>query len=1384
MLVSAIRTIKIGRIETDTSSLIGSSGTMEIDNHADTTVLGRECLPFHDYEQPVDVVGYNPKLGSQQCPTISGAVAYDHPVTGQIYILEYHQVVHHKALRNHLMCPMQSRVVGVKINELPKFLADKPDNETHAVVMNDPLDPQEPLIIPLQLKGVTSYFPIRKPTVGEFEDPDLPHISMTATGPNWEPSEASYADQEAAMTDFGGNIITRETMARGRRIINSVSATTCADIDAIDFTDDDNFADALQANVHVSRVGTSKKRHAVDSEMLAKRWNIDPKTAARTVKSTTQRGIRTVLHPSLSRRFRTNDRGLRYNRLRHPVFTDTLKAGTISRRGNQYAQIYTTGFHWNRVHPMKLKSDAHKTVSLLFQRDGVPPDMIMDGSKEQTLGRFRDKCQEADCRIKQTEPYSPWQNAAESAIRECEKGAGRKMIRAGAPKRLWDDALEYEGYIRANTAHDLYVLDGQVPETIMSGQTSDISQFCELGFYEWIMFRDEPVQFPDDNPVLGRYLGPAIDVGPAMTAKIMKSNGEVVYRSTYRPLTDVERVNLAHIARRKEFDESITERYGPDASPDDFPDMNLQDTPNWDLYDDGIDDMPAAPDQEDAPMFVPSVHPTGLDKQVPTPEANDNLVNTSIMLPRGDKESRGRVVSRKRDADGQPIGRANTNPILDTREYLIEFDDGEVTELTANVIAQSMFASCDDDGNEYLLMDSIVDHQKNDKALTHSDQKVTFRGRSSLRRSTVGWKLCVQWKDGSTSWQSLADMKESHPLEVAEYAVAQSIEHEPGFNFWVNQVLKKRERIISLVKKRSARYLKKTHKFGIELPKTVAEAYALDKKNGNTYWADAIEKEMRNVRIAFKTLENGEHVPIGYQRINCHMIFDVKMEDFRRKARLVAGGHTTKVPACITYASVVSRETVRIALTLAALNDLEVKVADIQNAYITAPCAEKIWTILGKEFGADAGKRALIVRSLYGLRSSGAAFRNHLADCMQHLGFKPCLADPDLWMKPEVRPDDGTEYYAYVLLYVDDALVVHHDGESVLKRLDKYFKLKEGSVGDPEVYLGAKLKKMRLENGVWAWANSPAKYVRECCNNTQTYLNELEGDRWKLPKKAANPFEMGYEPELDETPVLEPSLASWYQSLIGMLRWMVELGRVDIITEVSLMASCMAMPREGHLDMVLHMFAHLRDRYNSRMAFDPSYPDIDMNDFKECDWKQFYGDVKEAIPSNAPEPRGKFVWLRMFVDSDHAGEKRTRRSRSGFFIYLNMAMIQWHSKRQPTLESSVFGAEFVALKNGIETLRGIRYKLRMMGVDIDGPSYVYGDNMSVIYNTSKPESVLKKKSNSICYHTVREAVAMGEALTAHIRSENNPADLATKVLYGGKRRHLAGELLYDLYDDF
>ena len=152
------------------------------------------------------------------------------------------------------------------------------------------------------------------------------------------------------------------------------------------------------------------------------------------------------------------------------------------------------------------------------------------------------------------------------------------------------------------------------------------------------------------------------------------------------------------------------------------------------------------------------------------------------------------------------------------------------------------------------------------------------------------------------------------------------------------------------------------------------------------------------------------------------MIFDVKMLDsdgiFRRKARYVAGGHTTETPAALTYASVVSQDSVRIALTLAALNRLEILACDIQNAYLTAQCREKIWKVAGPEFGSEIGKIFIIKVAIYGLKSSGAAFRSLLADTLHELNYVPSKADPDVYMRPAVKPN-GFEYYKYVLCYVE-----------------------------------------------------------------------------------------------------------------------------------------------------------------------------------------------------------------------------------------------------------------------------------------------------------------------------------------------------------------------------
>ena len=277
-----------------------------------------------------------------------------------------------------------------------------------------------------------------------------------------------------------------------------------------------------------------------------------------------------------------------------------------------------------------------------------------------------------------------------------------------------------------------------------------------------------------------------------------------------------------------------------------------------------------------------------------TPELGDNYIGAEILIPRGGVFLRGRVARRKRDANGNPIGRSHDSPALGMQSNIVEFKNYDQAELTANLIAENMYAQCDPDGNQYLILDDIVDHRSTDNAIKFNDQKVVRAdGRTYVRQLTFGWQLCCQWIDGSTYWESLNDLKNSHPVETAEHAKLMKIDHEPAFNWWMPHMLKKRNRIISLVRKRIPRYLKQNFKFRIKVPTSVKDALEIDKKNGNTYWANAIATEMKNVRAAFKILPDGTKAPNRYQRINCHMVFDVKMEDFRQKAIHVAGGHMT-----------------------------------------------------------------------------------------------------------------------------------------------------------------------------------------------------------------------------------------------------------------------------------------------------------------------------------------------------------------------------------------------------------------------------------------------------------------------------------------------------------
>lgn len=715
--------------------------------------------------------------------------------------------------------------------------------------------------------------------------------------------------------------------------------------------------------------------------------------------------------------------------------------------------------------------------------------------------------------------------------------------------------------------------------------------------------------------------------------------------------------------------------------------------------------------------------------------------------------------------------------------FEVEYHDGTVERLQSNIIAENMMSQVDAYGHHHQILKEIVEHKRDGSAITIENGFIRSRsGNLHPKKTTRGWKLLVEWRDGSSSWVPLKDLKASNPVELAEYAIANGIEKEPAFKWWVTTIIRTRDRMIGKVK---SKYWRTTHKFGIRIPKTVEEAYQIDRDTGTNLWTIAINKEMSKVRVAFEKsdlsvddIRRGQARP-GYQEIKCHWVFDVKMDEhFTRKARLVAGGHQTEDPTALTYSGVVSRDSVRLAFLIAALNDLDIMSADVGNAYLNAPCKEKIWTLAGLEFGSDAGSVMFVVRALYGLKSSGASWASTLANTLRGMGYSPSEADRNVWLKPGCKPD-GFKYYQLILVYVDDILHISHNPSDMIDKLRSAYTLKEESVGSPKRYLGANIERVQTPDGRIIWAMTSEDYVRSAIQNVEGMLKGDGSPPLKVYGDYKRPYGKEYRPELDVTDELDAQGIQRYQELIGILRWAIELGRIDIITEVSCLSQYSCSPRVGHLDAVYGIFRYLQrnlSRNVGRLGFDPIIPHIDENIFNDSPdtvehWKEFYPDAQYEKPRNMPDALGNPVVISTYVDANHAGNLANRRSHSGILIYVNNALIVWFSKRQNTVESSSFGSEFVALRIAVDLIEALIYKLRMFGVTIIEKANVFCDNESVVTNASVPSSMLHKRHNAICYHRVREAQAAGTVRVGWIPGTENLADLLTKTTLTGNVRN-------------
>jgi hypothetical protein len=272
------------------------------------------------------------------------------------------------------------------------------------------------------------------------------------------------------------------------------------------------------------------------------------------------------------------------------------------------------------------------------------------------------------------------------------------------------------------------------------------------------------------NRKLGRYLGPSYYIGQAMDSRILTSRAQVLSRTSVLPLS-IEDTNSDSVkAQITQYDEQLKITLGERAAG-----------------------LPAAP--EDAEIeheleFDPYTDETEIQEQTPDTDDIDfdslhNFISAHVSIPVGGELHRGTVIGRKRDRDGKTIGKSHTNPLLDTSFYNVEFEDGTIEAYAANQIVEAIYSQVDTEGNQFLLLAEIVDHKKLGDALSGDDAFVEIKGRRVPKKTTKGWKFLVRWKDSSTQWIRLADLKESNPVELAEYAVGNKLVHEPAFQWWV-----------------------------------------------------------------------------------------------------------------------------------------------------------------------------------------------------------------------------------------------------------------------------------------------------------------------------------------------------------------------------------------------------------------------------------------------------------------------------------------------------------------------------------------------------------------------------------------------------------------------
>ena len=1281
---------------------------------------------------------------------------------GRKYIIVVNQALLDRDPRQteSLLQPHQCRAYGTAVDECSILHTDvhgeKGTQQIKAVDCS----------IPLLFDGFKTFLSISKPSKEDFEI--LPHLVLT--------SSTAYDP-------------TLQKRCHTRRVFKAVDVTF----------------EEWRARLGYPTLAVTKKTIAATTQMV------------KTLEAETREYMRD--------HFKSRVRCLRPKRLNDTLYSDTFFSSVKSVRGFTKFQLFTFKKCKRTICTlMKRESQAPDAYLDIIRNIGAPNRTVTDNAKVCTGTRWtninREYCIESGLTI----PHHQNQNIAEFEG-GCTKLRTIKMFHETpwAPPSYWCYAVDYINETNGFLARGS--IGWKIPNEILLGETGDISVF-RFKWFSPVWYYAPEVSYPADKMLPGFVLGIAPTVGDGFSYIILPKkdykdiphyrNPTTIVRSVVRSRDIQDNLESAPVctidAEGFKFTNALGEELLGEEEltllPDEVAEENVDggnEVATVHIPDDGNVDHVLFQNEEDWAL-------NGGDNILPLPHpvpAVDTVEEPVV----AEEEAPSNVIAA---STATPI--SNLTPLSTPTPLTVPADEESSSETEAHfpIITQSMSEGSEpEDRPSSSVVREVQDtpvnpdeviQMVNDSFLkeTGEEQDDDLYSINNHRTTNGVLEFEIEYTSGDTDWLYFNLVQSEDPHACADYVMNNDLGKifNSKYRRWARKFLRSVRRTMRRMfrvrydgfnsryftpkptapiihcrrvahskKEKKRRNVKKaantnkqmgTFKYGLPVPKKWSDVIRLDKAAGDSKWQDAIAKEVASLlhHQCFDFKSPDFKPSSDYQYAPLNLVYDVK-PDLRYKARLVINGMHVDPRGLSTRATVVKGVSVRLLDIIADHQDLEVITGDIGNAFIQAHTKEKVYTRCGPEFGPRSGAIAILIRALYGLTTSANRYRTLFADFLREMGFVPTRYDRDVWM----RLRESNDGYDYICTHVDDFKIVGKDPSKWMRRIEQTFLVKES--GPRDYYLGNNYK---YHDGLNVWTYGCDTYTAEALRRVEAEFGILAKEKTAMPTKDEQTH-----PETDTSPLLGLDDHRKYQMLLGMLQWMVTIGRPDLchaITSLNRFGSC---PREFHLELAIRVFGYLKTFPTRQIAID-SRP-LELGERDDPSRKIFtpgfledYPDAREELDSGFPRPFGETLQTAICVDSDHAHDLKTRRSITGLIAFVGSTPVVWYSKRQGSIASSTYSAEFSALRTATEEAQALRYMLRCLGIPIanDGsnPTLLFGDNFSVIQNARDFEADLKKKHVAISFHTVREAVAAGVVEPVWLKGKWNISDIMTKQISG------------------